>query len=445
LHEPERALKRDVLGTLLLSILAGQSRYAHITALRGDGVNPALLGMGKVASEDSVRRGLERIGMEDGTSWLQGHLDDTVRPLLSEPWVLDCDTTIKPLYGRQEGAVVSDNPKKPGRPSHACHAFLMAGTRLVLDVDVAPGNHHRSRRAAPSLWALLDRLDRPRWPRLVRGDKDWGSEGNMASCEAAGLDYLFKLRLTRGARRLAERQMARDGWEDAGQGWQGIGAALRLQGWSRSLRVVVLRRRLPGTLALTRHADGQGDLFWADAQPGTRVWEFAVLATSLDLEVRSIAQLYRDRADAGNGFDELKNQWGWGGFTTRDLTRCRHMARLIALIYNWWSLFVRLADPDHHREAITTRPILLHGVARQTHHAGQTRLTVTSSHGRRGAVAAALRRITGFFRVLAQSAEQLGTEDRWRRILAEALKKYLHGREPGRQPWLPPPRAVNRL
>ena len=97
-----------------ISPLSGQWRYAHITALRGDGVNPALLGMTKVASEDSVWRGLERIEVEDGASWLQGHLDDTVRPLLSEPWVLDCDTTIKPLYGHQEGAVVSYNPKKPG-------------------------------------------------------------------------------------------------------------------------------------------------------------------------------------------------------------------------------------------------------------------------------------------------------------------------------------------
>ena len=104
---PNAPSKRDVLGTVLLSVLAGQSRYAHITALRGDGVNPSLLGMGKVASEDSVRRGLERIGADEGTSWLQGHLDDTIRPLLSEPWVLDCDTTIKPLYGHQEGAVVS--------------------------------------------------------------------------------------------------------------------------------------------------------------------------------------------------------------------------------------------------------------------------------------------------------------------------------------------------
>ena len=29
--------------------------------------------------------------------------------------ILDCDTTIKLLYGHQEEAVVSFNPKKPGR------------------------------------------------------------------------------------------------------------------------------------------------------------------------------------------------------------------------------------------------------------------------------------------------------------------------------------------
>ena len=60
--------------------------------------------------------------------------------------------TIKPLYGHQEGAVVSYNPKKPGRPSHAYHAFLMAGTRLVLDVVVAPGRSYSrtSKRASNS-------------------------------------------------------------------------------------------------------------------------------------------------------------------------------------------------------------------------------------------------------------------------------------------------------
>ena len=439
---PNAPAKRDVLGTALLSILAGQWRYAHITGLRGDTVNPALLGMGKVVSEDAVRRGLDKIEEGAGAAWLQGHLDDTLRPLLSEPWILDCDTTIKPLYGHQEGAVVGYNPHKPGRPSHAYHSFLMAGVRLVLDVAVAPGNRHTSKTSEPHLWDLLGRLGREHWPRLVRGDKDWGNERNMASCEREGVDYLFKLRLTKGVRRTVEKAMGDAGWEDAGQGWWGRQAELRLRGWSRSRRVVVLRRRLPETVALTRTDDGQGELFWADAETGTAVWEFAVLVTSLDLEVLSLAQLYRDRADSENVFDELKNQWGWAGFTTRDVKRCQIMARLIALVYDWWSLFARLADPDHHREAITSRPLLLHGVARRTRHAGQTRLTVTSCHGRRRHVVRALGRIAKFFRDLRQTAEQLTIEEKWLRILAEALRKYLHGRKPGQPPWLPLPQAA---
>src|SRR6266851_2510177 len=37
LTSPNAPSKRDVLGTVLLSVLAGHRRYAHITALRGDG------------------------------------------------------------------------------------------------------------------------------------------------------------------------------------------------------------------------------------------------------------------------------------------------------------------------------------------------------------------------------------------------------------------------
>jgi hypothetical protein len=45
--------KRDVLGTLMLGLLAGHRRYAHMTALRGDAVAAQGLGMAKVVSEDA--------------------------------------------------------------------------------------------------------------------------------------------------------------------------------------------------------------------------------------------------------------------------------------------------------------------------------------------------------------------------------------------------------
>jgi hypothetical protein len=59
-----------------------------------------------------------------------------------------------------------------------------------------------------------------------------------------------------------------------------------------------------------------------------------VLVTTLRDELFTLEQHSRNRADMENVFDELKNQWGWGGYTTKDLTRCQVMARQMALIYN---------------------------------------------------------------------------------------------------------------
>ena len=148
-----------MLGTLLLSILAGHKRYAHVTTIRCDHVNPYLLGMSQIVSEDSLRRALLKIAKTDeGVTWLQTHLYKCYQPLLDVPWVLDVDTTIKVLYGKQEDAVVGYNPKKPGRPSHSYHTFSIANLRLILDVEVQAGNEMAASYTAPCLWSLLDNV-----------------------------------------------------------------------------------------------------------------------------------------------------------------------------------------------------------------------------------------------------------------------------------------------
>jgi hypothetical protein len=103
---PNAPSQVDVLGRLLMSVLAGQSRYAHITGLRGDGVNPELLGMRKVMSEDSARRAFKQASAEETLQWLRRHLRGTYEPLLEHAWVMDLDSTVKPLDGKQEKAVI---------------------------------------------------------------------------------------------------------------------------------------------------------------------------------------------------------------------------------------------------------------------------------------------------------------------------------------------------
>ena len=436
---PNASLVRDLLGTTMLSMLSGHKRYAHITALRSDPVLPELLGMTKIVSEDAVRNGLKAMPEKEGAEWMQKNIDSCVAPLLSEDYIIDIDTTVKLLYGHQEGAVVGYNPKKPGRPSHVLHTYMLAGPRLVMGLEMGPGNEHTGKHCAPGLWALIDRTPRDCWPRLLRGDSGIGSEGVMREAEGREIDYLFKLRLTANVKRLIKKAFGYGGWQDAGQGWRGLEATLRLDGWSRERRVVILRRKLTGGVAAsTRNAHEQLRLSFAEIEGDAEIYEYGVLVTSLDAEVLTLAQLYRDRADCENVFDELKNQWGWSGFTTKDLARCRLAAQMVALFYNWWNLFVRLAEPDKHLEAITSRPLLLSALGERIRHGRQTTLRVTSTHGQAGWARDALDGVARFLRGLIDTTEQLTADLRWSRILSQALKSWLNGRQ-----LRPPPRLMS--
>ena len=113
------------------------------------------------------------------------------------------------------------------------------------------------------------------------------------------------------------------------------------------------------------------------------------------------------------------------GFTTQDQRRCQIFARMVALIFNWWSLYTRLAIPNRHTEATTTRPLLLHGIGRQTKHGNQTTLTITSNHAQAGPVRQALESVSKLLQKLANTAQQLTFDQRWRWLLRFIFRDWL--------------------
>jgi len=296
----------------------------------------------------------------------------------------------------------------------------------VMDVEVQPGKQTAAHHALPGLWRLLSQLPAQAQPWLLRGDCAFGNEEVLVQAEERHQAYLFKLRLTRKPKDLIRLLEQQGQWVEAGQGWKGREAQLQLQGWSRARRVIVLRRARP-----VEQKPSAGLLLgWKEPFPIQAVeYEYAVLVTSLQEEILTVAQLYRDRGDAENNFDELKNQWGWAGFTTPDLFRCQVTARNIALVYNWWSLFVRLADPDVRREAITSRPLLLNAVGQQTTHGGQKTVTVTTAHAEAPKIRRMLTELSQFLTGLKQTAEQLTSAERWCQILSKIFERILGGRK----------------
>jgi len=187
--------------------------------------------------------------------------------------------------------------------------FWVGNLRLVLDAVLSSGKQHTSGHTRAAMARLLDELG-DRAPALVGGDCGYGNEDIIDVCEQRSLSYLLRLRKTANVMRLIERLFRREDWtraRQASQGWQAIEDELRLSGWSKARRVVVLRRRIKHDAALTARKRGKTD---TDGQ----------LALALP-------------------HDEVQD-------------------------YNWWSWYVRAANPQARREALTSRPLLLAAVGR---------------------------------------------------------------------------------
>ena len=95
----------------------------------------------------------------------------------------------------------------------------------------------------------------------------------------------------------------------------------------------------------------------------------------------------------------------------------------MALIYNWWSWYVRLAHPTTRLEAVTSRPLLLAGVARLTQHAGQARLLLTLTHAAGDQIKAMVANVRKGLDTVIATAPQLNKPGRW-----QALVQYIIAR-----------------
>jgi len=212
-------------------------------------------------------------------------------------------------------------------------------------------------------------------------------------------------------------------------------AELKLSGWTKSRRVIVVREKPTQSPEGRRRAkDRQSDLLPGDDWETKAVpWagKIAVLVTSLDSRsypTGCMPEQYRKRSDSENNFDELKNQWGWGGYTTRSISASTLAANFIALVYNWWNLYVRFYDAEHHREAVTTRPFLMQGVGRQIKTSGQKTIKISMTHDQCESVASAVTVISRKLHEFSRTAEQGTIDQRWAYLLACVLRPWLGGK-----------------
>ncbi|MBL9207255.1 MAG: transposase [Opitutaceae bacterium] len=295
---PNAAPVYDVIQSFMLTALTDGRRFSRVERLREDPTIPELFGMEAVVSDDTVRRFFKSIDPQLGAEWIARN----VKPMwgaLPDQIIMDWDSTVQPKYGHQEGAEVGYNPGKPGRRSFHPLLGVVARTRLC------PAYRFRSGDTVTATQWKETMEDAQRWLGdrqvwLNRGDMGLGHDAVMAWHEQTPgrPKFLFKLKLTNGVRN-ALHAVRDDEW----QGPSFLGSSqvaegqIQLTGWKQARRCV-FERKLQGLVPSSKSGE-----FWDHNKH-----EFAVYVTNLPLEYdgRAIQQLYRERADTENVFDERR-------------------------------------------------------------------------------------------------------------------------------------------
>src|SRR5713226_7127172 len=330
----------ESLQALIYPLILGLGRIESTEPLRSNGVFHYLAGLPGYPEATSLRRFLERFARAGRKPLVKLH--DTWRAAMirqSERAILDLDTTVLTVYGRQEGAEVGYNPQKRGRPSYLPLLCFEGNTQDCWEGSYHPGDTHVSTITIPLLEHAFPKLPESIREVRVRADAAFFDHEIVRFIEGKRAFYAIVARLTPPLKRrlagLRYRRVSPGVWAGEFQYCP--------QGWPGPRRFVVIRRPVP------EEPSAQLTLF----QMGG--YSYQALVTNLALQPLNLWRFYNRRARAELIIRELKYAYALGKIPTKDFQANEAFFQIVLLAYNLLNWFKRLCVPAHLRRATLQR------------------------------------------------------------------------------------------
>jgi len=333
----------ECVEALLYPLILGLGRVETSEPLRRNGVFQYLAGLRSYPHPTTLRRFLQRFGALGRDKFVTLH-DQwrramLVRPRRSRRAILDLDTTVLTVYGRQEKSAVGFNPKKRGRRSYMAFLCFEGQSRDVLCGSYHPGNTHPSSVFEPLLTEAFAKVHIYTHRVVVRADSAFFDHEIIESIEAQKAFYAIATRVTRPMQErlggLRYRRVSR-----------GVSAGeFRYcpQGWKFPRRFVVIRRPIP------EEPSAQLTLFKMGR------YTYQVFVTNLTLKPLNLWRFYNGRATAELIIRELKDAYALGKIPTHDFAANEVFFQVELLGYNLLNWFKRLCVPAHWQRATLQR------------------------------------------------------------------------------------------
>lgn len=336
----------ELILALLYPMLVGLGRIESTGILKQNGVFRFLTGLERYPDATTLRRFLLRFSQRGLEAFLKFH-EAVRKQMLTSPRkiILDLDSTVLTVYGRQEGAEVGYNPKKRGRPSYHPLLCFEGITRDIWDGSFHPGNVHSASVASELLKQAFAKIPSSVREIRVRADNAFFDHEIIEFLKERRAFYAIVAKLSRPVKaKLGSLRFRQVSGET-------FAAEFRYQPvhWKTQERFIVVRRPVP------EEPSWQLSLFQM------RGFTYQAIVTNLPLTPYRVWRFYNDRAEAELVIRELKEAYALGKIPTRIWKANVAYFHLVCFAYNLLNWFKRFCLPEPFRRAslVTIRSKLL--------------------------------------------------------------------------------------
>jgi len=344
---------------VMLGVIAGAKHMSHLAVLRGDHVLRSIFEWGQFPVDSSFGR-LFRLFTPKHCAELAEVETAARRKVWGCKWfprlTLEFDSTVRGVFGHQEGAAKGFNPKKKGQKSSHPLLCFVAETRECLHSWFRCGNVYSANGCAAFLHECVARLPK-RFGRLfARGDSAFFDGALLDVLEEYQTLYAIKAAL-KGMKALLAKQV----WQSIKNqpGWEACEFMYRCGGWKHARRFVAVRRPVEKVVNL-------GLFTWTTVK-----YDYFCYVTTFNWQPWSIHRYYGQRGTSENWIQWCKGHMAAASILTQDFWANSALFQLCLLAYNVlvWLLWLTMRHKLR-EEPETVRTWLIRVPAKLVTHSG---------------------------------------------------------------------------
>jgi len=323
MHNATKFTNIQILLSVVLASFAGINRLKRIAAFTHDALVKVLLGLETGLNKDVISTRLKELG-QAGAILLQEHLFKLMTQWLTksqlETITVDADSTVKTVYGNQQGAEKGYNHEKPGAKSYHPMLAFVSQMKLVVNSWFRCGSAYTSNGICEFINQTKALLPSPIKQVFFRADSGFFNGALFDLLESFHWTYLVKVKL-KNLKQLLEDQtwytlpgkpdMAICEFQYQGKSWHK----------KRTLKAI---RIVTEWVAV----DLMGTTQWVPK------YEYACYCSNLAVEVLELHELYKQRATSETWIDQVKNQLLAGATLTDGFHANDILWQLNVLAYN---------------------------------------------------------------------------------------------------------------